>query len=149
MASERSRTCGWQRGTVWWLVLTGLFLSAAVVAVHDSRTLVAGLQTEVLVALEDVQRAFESEDMPLAERAAMRLWRLAELQADSYLAASTGRELSRLALAVTDAASGWRAVSPGAGEMRQVAAQLINLRQMILTGDYSQANSIVVWLERR
>ncbi len=143
-SSRRIRT-----GAIWWLVLTGLFLSAAVLATHESQALVAGLRAETLAAVLDVQIAFEDRDMALAEGAAMRLWRLAELQAETYLVAATGDQLSRLAAALTDAASGWRVAPPEGAEARQVLIQLVNLRQMIQTGDFSQADSILVWLERR
>lgn len=149
MSGKESRPRRIRIGTIWWLVLTGLFLSAAILATHESQALVAGLRTETLAAVMDVQSAFEERDMVLAEGAAMRLWRLARLQADTYLAASVGDELSRLAAALTDAAAGWKVAPPEAAEARQVVMQLVNLRQMVLTGDYSQANSILVWLERR
>ena len=109
----------------------------------------AGLRVESLAAVLDVQSAFEDRDMVLAENAAMRLWRLARLQADTYLVDAAGDQLSRLAAALTDAASGWKAAPPEGAEARQVVTQLINLRQMIQTGDFSQADSILVWLERR
>lgn len=149
MASGDHRPRRIKATAIWWLVLIMLFMSGAVLAARESAALVHGLQTEILVAVEDVQIAFAGGDMALAEHAAMRLWRLAELEANTFLASGVGRELSRLAVALTDAASGWKVSPPLAAEQRQVKSQLVSLRQMILTGDYSQAETVLVWLGRR
>ncbi|MGI6357735.1 MAG: hypothetical protein ACOX2K_03445 [Bacillota bacterium] len=131
-----------------WLVLTLMFLTAAIMAARESAQLIAGLRSEMLVSLEDVANACNGGDMIAAERAALRFWRLATLEADTLLAAAEGRELCNLASALANAAAGWKAVPLQPSERLQVITQLLNIKQMIQTGDYSHADSVMVWLER-
>ncbi len=132
-----------------WLVLTFVFLVCAVVAARESVRLIAGLRSEMLIAVGDVADACSAGDMIAAERAALRFWRLATMHEHSLLAGAEGQELTKMAAALTDAAAGWKAVVLQPSENLQVKAQLLNIKQMIQTGDYSQADSVMVWLGRR
>jgi hypothetical protein len=133
---------------VWTLALLLLMTSTTVLAVRESGKLVLGLKEEMLYAVNDMTAAVADGDMFRAEREAMRFWRLAELEANTYLARVEGQQLQELAEAVSDAAAGWSAKPLQPDESRQVIGQLLNLRQMLLTGDYSQAKSVMVWIKR-
>lgn len=133
---------------VWTAVVLLLAVSAAGLAVRESAELVAGLREEMVLSVEEMADQLVAGDMAAVERAAMRFWRLAELTGKSYLARNERSALTALATRVSQLATGWRVSPLAVAQRQQIRLQLLNLRQVVLTGDYTQADSVLVWLER-
>lgn len=105
------------------------------------------LQEEMAISFDAMLVGLNAGDMVAVETAAMRFWRLAEINRQLTPMQSYARSLHELATNLSEIAAGWRSWPLSAEQRQAVRLQLLKLREMINSRDLSKVDAALVWLQ--